>query len=433
MLTTKYVRDNVDAIRKSLEKRKSNYSLDKLLELDKEWRSAKAELQTLQEKRNKASIEISESKKKGADISGMVAALGDVKKGIEAREKTLPVLQEEIDKLLWNMPNVLHETVPYGESSEQNKTIRKWGEVTGKGSKGHEEILGKLDMLDVERAAKVAGARFYYLKGDMVLLEQSLIRFTLDMLAKKGYMIISPPYMVKKKYYKGVTALGDFEDALYRIGDPKEVEGKKDYERMDEELFLISTSEHPMAAMHAEETFSGSQLPLRYAGISMCFGREAGAHGKDTKGMFRVHQFYKVEQFIFSRQDDSWQYFDELLKNAEEVFQKLKLPYRVVEICTGDIGTVAARKNDIEVWMPSQKDYREVVSCSNCTDWQSIRLDIKYDEKGERKYAHTLNSTAVATTRTLVAIVENYSNDDGTITVPDALVPYMGKSVIGKQ
>ena len=236
MLTTKYVRDNADAIRKSLVKRKSAYPLDRLLELDREWRLAKMELQVLQERRNKASLAISEAKKKGSDISGMVSALGEVKKGLDGMEKKLPEMQLEIDKILWNMPNVLHDAVPYGESSEQNVTIKKWGTITKKSSKGHEEILTKLGMLDIERAAKVAGARFYYLKGDMVLLEQSLMRFALDSLSKKGYTIVSPPYMVKKKYYKGVTALGDFEDALYRIGDPKEVEAQKDYEKVEDEL-----------------------------------------------------------------------------------------------------------------------------------------------------------------------------------------------------
>jgi seryl-tRNA synthetase len=431
MLTTKYVRDHLDEIRASMKKRKSTYPLEELLKLDEDWRGLKTKLQELQTRRNKESLEISQLKKEKKDITEKVAGLAKVKDEIVRIEGELPNYEMRIDGLLWNMPNTLHDTVPYGESSEQNVTLRKWGDVPKKSAKGHEEILLSLGLIDIERAAKVSGARFYYLKGDMVLLEQSLIRFALDLLTKKGYTTISPPYMIKKKYYKGVTALGDFEDALYRIGDPKEVEAKKEYEKVDEDLFLISTSEHPMAAMHAEETFAGNQLPLRYAGVSMCFRREAGAHGKDTKGMFRVHQFYKVEQFIFSRQDDSWSYFDELIGNAEEVFQKLKLPYRVVEICTGDIGTVAARKNDIEAWMPSQQDYREVVSCSNCTDWQGIRLDIKYDDKGERKYVHTLNSTAVATTRALVAIVENYANDDGTITVPDVLVPYMGKKVIG--
>ncbi len=431
MITTRYVREHVDEIRQSLQKRKSDYPLDGLLKLDEEWRGLRTRLQELQARRNKESLDISKAKKAGEAIDERVAALGKVKSEIDAIEGELPSYEARIDEMLWNMPNVLHKSVPYGESGEQNVTIRTWGEVGRKSSGSHEEILARLGMLDVERAAKVAGARFYYLKGDLALMEQALVRFALDMLAKRGYTVVSPPYMIRKKYYRGVTALGDFEDALYRIGDPREVEGKRGYERVEDDLFLISTSEHAIAAMHAEETFSGGQLPLRYAGYSMCFRREAGAHGKDTKGMFRVHQFYKVEQFIFARQDDSWKYFDELLRNAEDIFQALKIPYRVVDICTGDIGTVAAKKNDIEAWMPSQGAYREVVSCSNCTDWQGLRLDIKYDDKGERRYVHTLNSTAVATTRALVAIVENYSNSDGSITVPDALVPYMGKDRIG--
>jgi seryl-tRNA synthetase len=333
--------------------------------------------------------------------------------------------------LLWNMPNVLHKTVPYGEDDTKNAEIRKWGETKKGIGKNHEDILTDLELIDIERAAKIAGARFFFMKGDLALLEQSLIRFSIDELVKKGYTLISPPLMLKKKYYGGVTALGDFEDMLYKIEDPKEVSNRKDYEHIDEEMFMIGTSEHPMAAMHAEETFSGERLPLKYVGLSPCFRREAGAHGKDTKGIFRVHQFYKVEQFIFSRQEDSWEYFDELVRNEEDLFQKLNIPYHVIDICTGDIGIVAAKKVDLEAWMPSQQSYREVTSASNCTDWQSIRLDIKYDEKGERKYVHTLNATAIATNRTLVAIVENYANPDGTITVPDALIPYMGKGKIG--
>lgn len=429
MITTKYVRDHLEEIRASLELRKSDYPLDKLLLLDQEWRSMKTRLQKLQAERNRESIEIAKLKKEGRDVSGNIAGLSKTKHEIEALDAEMPSYENRIDDLLWNMPNVLSSKVPYGESGEQNVTLREWGTAKKSGGAGHEDVLTKLELLDVERASKVAGARFYYLKGDMAMLEQSLIRFALDLLVKKGYTVVSPPYMLRKKYYRGVTALGDFQDALYRIGDPKEAEGTG-YEKTEDDLFLISTSEHAMAAMHAEETFSGADLPLRYAGVSMCFRREAGAHGKDTKGMFRVHQFFKVEQFIFSTQD-SWAYFDELMGNAEELFQKLAIPYRVVEICTGDIGVVAARKNDIEAWMPSQGCYREVVSCSNCTDWQGIRLDIKYDERGERRYVHTLNSTAVATTRALVAIVENYANADGTITVPEALVPYMGKERIG--
>ncbi len=429
MLTTKYIRDHADEIRKSLQKRRSDYPLDELMDLDTKARKTMTELQQLQAGRNKASLEISEKKKKGQNADAEISALKSVKERIEVLEKELPKGQERIDYLLWNMPNVLHESVPYGEDDSHNIVARTVGTIKKESSPNHEELLGKLGLIDIERAAKVAGARFYYLKGDLVLLEQSLLRFTLDLLAGKGYTAISPPYMVRKKFYRGATALGDFEELLYKVADPKEVEGKADYERMDDELFLISTSEHAIAAMHAGEIFSGSQLPLKYAGVSTCFRREAGAHGKDTKGIFRVHQFNKVEQFIFSRQEDSWKYFNEIMSNIEEVFQKLGLPYHILDMCTGDIGVVAAKKQDLEAWIPSQKAYREMGSCSNCTDWQSLRLDIKYDEKGERRYVHTLNSTA-ATTRALVAIAENYANDDGSITVPDVLVPYMGKDRI---
>jgi seryl-tRNA synthetase len=431
MLTTKYARDNLDAIRDSMKRRKSDYPLDELLELDEKYRAIKTKLQDLQAKRNKASLEISEMKKKSQDTAERIASLAGIKKEIEGMEKELPDYETEIDKLLWNMPNILHESVPYGEDATKNVEARKWGTPKTEVTKGHEEILTELNLIDIERAAKIAGARFFFLKGDLVLLEQSLIRFAVDELVKKGYMPMAPPLMLRRKYYRGVTALADFEDMLYRIGDPKEVENKKDYEKMSDELFLIGTSEHVMAAMHAEEVFSGNQLPLKYLAISPCFRREAGAHGKDTKGIFRVHQFYKVEQFIFCKQENSWKYFDEVVKNEEELFQKLNIPYHVLEICTGDIGTVAAKKVDLEAWMPSQQAYREVTSASNCTDWQSSRLDIKYDEKGVRKYAHTLNATAIATNRTIVAIVENYTNPDGTITIPEVLVPYMGKSKIG--
>jgi seryl-tRNA synthetase len=431
MITTKYVREHIDEIRLSLKNRGSKFPLDELLKLDEDWRKQLAKLQEMQSKRNKASFEISDAKKKGEKIDEKIGALAELKGQIEDMENEIAQYDEKINELLFSVPNVLDKSVPIGDPPAANKVLREWGTIKERsGAVSHEDILLKLKLLDVERAAKIAGARFFFLKGDLAMLEQALIRFSLDELVKKGYMVIAPPLMLRKKYYRGVTALGDFEDMLYKIGDPKEVENKKDYEKMNEELFMIGTSEHAIAAMHAEEIFSGSELPLKYVGISPCFRREAGAHGRDTKGIFRVHQFYKVEQFIFSKPEDSWTYFDELVKNEEELFQKLNIPYHVIDICTGDIGTVAAKKIDIEAWMPSQKAYREVTSASNCTDWQSLRLDIKYDEKGERKYVHTLNATAIATNRTLVAIVENYVNADGTITVPDVLVPYMGKSKI---
>ena len=238
--------------------------------------------------------------------------------------------------------------------------------------------------------------------------------------------------MLRKKYYKGVAPLGVFEDALYRISEANEASGLKDAEHLDDELFLISTAEHSLAAMHAEELFSGNALPLKYAGVSPSFRREAGSHGKDTKGIFRVHQFNKVEQFVYCRQEDEQKYFDELLANSEEFMQELKLPYRLVLLCSGDTGHQMTKTVDWEAYFPGQGDYRELGSCSSAGTWQSLRLDIKYDEKGERKYVYTLNSTAISIQRTLACIVENYLTEKGTIKIPDVLIPYMnGKKEIG--
>ena len=433
MITTKYVRDNIDSIKESLKRRHSSYPIEELISLDIEYRKMQTELQELQAKRNKASLNISEMKKKGVNADKDISELRMLKESMDSIEAKMPSYKGRIDELLWNMPNILHETVPFGADDSENVVIKAYGakkELLDR--KTHEEILLENGLLDLERAAKIAGSRFYYLKGDLVLLEQSLIRFAIDLLSKKGFIVVQPPFMLRKEFYKGVTALADFEDALYKVEDPKELSSKKEYEKLGDELFMISTSEHPLAAMYANELVEVNKLPIKLLGISQCFRREAGSHGKDTKGIFRVHHFYKIEQFIFSKADDSWKFFDELLENSEEIYQKLGLPYQVVNVCTGDIGSVAAKKYDIEGYMPMQQKFRELVSCSNCTDWQSLRLDIKYDEKGERKYVHTLNSTAIATERTLVAIIENYTDEKGTIHVPKALVPYMGKETLSK-
>jgi seryl-tRNA synthetase len=436
MLTTKYVRDNIVAIRASLKKRKSDYPIDKLLSLDEESRKLKTELQQLQALKNKGSLEIAAEAKNGKNDQGSgekikekSEELSKIKEKIAELEARLPSYEQEIEMLLWNLPNILHDSVPYGEDDSGNLEVKRVGNARKRRIPDHEEILAGMGLLDISQAAKVAGARFFYLKGDLALLEQALIHFAINELSKKGYTLIAPPLMMRKDYYKGVTALGDFEDALYKVEEDYESE-EKSMQKSGKGLFLISTSEHAIAAMHAETIFSPKDLPKRYIGISPSFRREAGSHGKDTKGIFRTHQFYKVEQFVFSKKEDSWNIINELLSNSEEFFQKLGLPYRVVNICTGDIGVVAAKKFDIEAYMPSQDTYREVVSCSNCTDWQSLRLDIRYDEGGERKYVHTLNSTAIATNRALVAIVENYYKDNGTIEVPEVLQEYMGKKLI---
>jgi seryl-tRNA synthetase len=280
--------------------------------------------------------------------------------------------------------------------------------------KNHGQLAADNNWADFERATKISGAGFYFLKGSLVLLDLALQRYALDQLEKKGFTPVIPPYMINRSSYEGVTDLGDFEKVMYKIdGD---------------DAYLIATSEHPIGAMYQDEIFEEKDLPLRLAGISPCFRREIGAHGLDTKGLFRVHQFTKVEQFVFCKPEDSWGIHEELLANAEELFLGLGLPYHVVNICTGDIGTVAAKKYDIEVWMPRENAYKEVVSCSNCTSYQAVRLNIRVRDKSDfesKEHIHTLNSTAVATSRVIRAILENNQQSNGAVEIPEVLRPYM--------
>ncbi len=432
MITTKYVRDHIDEIRQTLKNRNSNFPIDELLSLDEKWRVMRTEIQELQAQRNKSSIEISEAKKKGLDVKSRIAALGELKKKLDGMQAEITAYETKIDGMVWNVPNVLDSSVPIGMPPEANKVIKTWGTVKKKNGPNHADVLTKLGLLDEERAAKTAGARFFYLRGDLALLEQAVIRYAIDKMCKKGYTLISPPYMLKKKYYKGVAPLGVFEDALYRTSEAREAEAVNNFEHVDEELFMISTAEHSLAAMHAEETFSGNELPLKYVGFSPSFRREAGSHGKDTKGIFRVHQFNKIEQFVYCRREDEQKYFDEILANSEEFMQELNIPYRLVLLSSGDTGHQMSKTVDWEAYFPGQGDYRELGSCSTAREWQSVRLDIKYDEKGERRYVYTLNSTGISVQRTIACIVENYVTDKGTVAVPDVLVPYMGKTEIRK-
>ncbi len=278
----------------------------------------------------------------------------------------------------------------------------------------HIEIGERHHLIDIESAARVAGARFYYLQEDLVRLNYALIQYGLDFIKNKHYRLYQPPYFLHKNIIAGAVALSDFEDTIYKIES--------------EDLYLLPTAEHALLALHNDGIIELDQLPLRYAGVSPCFRKEAGAHGRDTKGIFRTHQFEKVEQFIFSTPEDSWKLHEELLNNAEEFWQSLRIHYRVVNVCTGDLGTVAAKKYDVEAWLPGQGKYREVVSCSNCTSYQAVRSKVRYREKtsAPTKYVHTLNSTLVATERAVVAILENKQRADGTIEIPGVLQHYMG-------
>jgi seryl-tRNA synthetase len=419
MLDIKLIRENPDLVKDNLQKRGDPANLQKLNDLlghDRKWREGLTKLNDLRHERKQITTEIAILKKKGKGAMEEIAKGKDVDAKITLLEKQVAEDQQTMHDLLMLLPNLLHESVPQGKDENDNVQTKTWGKIPKFTftPKGHIELGLELDVLDVERAGKIAGARFFYLKREGALLDLALRSFALEEMYKKNYVPIEPPFLMRRDAYEGVTALSDFEDVLYKVEN--------------EDLYLIATSEHPMAAMYMNETFKAEDLPLKLAGISTNFRKEAGAHGKDTRGIFRTHQFNKIEQFIFCKPEDSWKLHEELLSNAEDIVQKLGIPYRIVNVCTGDIGTVAAKKYDIEAWMPAQNGYREIISCSNCTDYQARRLNIKYREKeGEppKGFVHTLNSTALATGRTIVAILENYQQEDGSIIVPEALRKHM--------
>jgi seryl-tRNA synthetase len=420
MLDIKLIRENPQLVKENLAKRgnpENGKMLDELINVDREWRQNLTKLNDLRHERKLVTIEIAKLKKTGKDAAAEVEKAKSIDAEITTIEKQVTAQEEKTRDYLMRLPNLLHETVPFGKDENDNVQIKTWGNPPKFSfpPKNHIDLALNLDIVDVERAGKVAGSRFFFLKKQGVLLDMALMNFAMQEMTKKGYQPIEPPYLMRREPYEGVTALGDFADVLYKIEN--------------EDLYLIATSEHPMAAMYMNEVFKEEDLPLKLAGISACFRKEAGAHGKDTRGIFRTHQFNKIEQFIFCTPEQSWQLHEELLQNAEDLVQKLGLPYRVVNVCTGDIGTVAAKKYDIEAWMPAQNAYREIVSCSSCTDYQARRLNIRYREKEgapTKGFVHTLNSTAIATGRTIVALLENGQREDGAIAVPEALRKYMG-------
>ncbi len=419
MLDIRFIRDNIDLIRDNLKLRRDTEKLkefDHLLNLDERTRALKRDIQDLRTQRNKLSREIGELKKAGQDDSKLVKRVNAVNARILAVETETAENELEIKRIQMSIPNILHESVPYGVDEEDNEVVKEWG---GKPEfsfevQSHVDLLETLDIGDIPRAARLAGSRFYYLKNELVLLDIAMQQMALEMLIKRGYSPVYPPFMMRREPYEGVTDLADFENVMYKI------EG--------EDLYLIATSEHPMAGMYMGEIFEPTDLPLKLAGVSACFRKEAGSHGKDTKGIFRVHQFNKVEQFVFSLPEDSWGIHEELIKNEEDFVQALKLPYRIVNACTGEIGIVAAKKYDLEFWFPGQQKYREGGSCSNCTAYQATRLNMKYRlKKGgtEKAFLHTLNSTMMANPRTMVAIIENYQREDGSVEIPKALHKYL--------
>ena len=412
-----------------LSARGSAYDLDALIGADAARVEAIGRAGALKRRRNELAAAISRAKKAGgaeggAEAAALIGQMRDVSAAIDEAGRREKESEAEYDRLARSMPNVLHESVPAGPDDSANVEVRRWGGSGGAGAGAGEGVRDHVDLavsrglVDLERAAKAAGARFYYLKGDLVRLNHALISHALDMLGARGYEPVQPPYMLNRRSMDGAVIADDFEDVIYKIdGD---------------DLYLIGTSEHAMAAMHAGEILGGKSLPIRYAGVSPCFRREAGAHGRDQKGIFRVHQFDKVEQFVFARPEDSWAEHERMLSAAEEYYRSLGLPHRVMLLSSGDMGKVSAKTYDIEAWMASQGAYREVVSCSNCLDYQARRLAVRYRDSPDAptELVHTLNSTVVATTRTMVAIIENFQTGDGRIEVPRALRGAMGKDYI---
>lgn len=431
----KAVRENPEILYQSQKRRGLDTEVvNRAVELDRKWREKLKEVNLLRKKRNELARRVKEAK--GGERERIIAEAKKVSEEVKAADEELKKIERDLEKVLLSIPNIIHESVPVGKDDTENVPIKYWGkarvyfedvdgfvemtsgmaeyEPTDVKPVGHADAVEIFGWADLERAAKVAGSRFYYLLNDLVWLDFALTMYALEYLRKNGFIIVSPPYMMRKEAYSGVTAFSDFEEVIYKVED--------------EDLYLIATSEHPIAAMHMNEVLEEDELPLLYAGVSPCFRKEAGAHGKDTKGIFRVHQFNKVEQFVFCLPEESWEWHERLLENVERLWQGLGIPYRIVNICTGDLGIVAAKKYDLEAWMPAQGRYREMVSCSNCTDWQSYRLNIRFAEergKPSKGFVHTLNSTAIATTRAITAIIENFQTEDGRVEIPKVLRKYL--------
>ena len=416
MLPMSLFRTNPEAIRADADKRGITHdSIDAVIRLDGEWKQALHEMEMARRERNTAARGIAEAKKAGDKEAAdkILAEVADLGQRIDALDERANGLASERDSLRMRIPNLLHEAVPVGDDEGGNTQHSMHGKKPEFDfePRMHNELIEMNKWVELERAAKIAGSRFYFLKGDLARLELALQTYAVDFLTNRGFTFVQPPVMMNRAAYEGVTDLADFETVMYGVEPDK--------------LYMIATSEHPLTAMYMDEVIEPSLLPIKIVGVSPCFRREVGAHGLSDKGIWRVHQFTKVEQIVISHPDDSWDHHEELLKNCLDLWDALELHYEVVNICTGDMGTVAARKYDLEAWLPGADAYKEIVSCSNCTDYQANRLRMRYRTADGNEAVHTLNSTAVATSRALVAIMEQNQMADGRVEIPIALQPLM--------
>ena len=415
MLDLKFMRENKELIEEMLKNRNSDLTLDEFAKLDEERRVILSEVEALKNKRNTESQEIARLKKAKEDATALIKEMGEVSAKIKELDEKLASVDEKIKYIQMTIPNKYHETTPIGKDEDENVEIRRWGtprEFTFE-PKPHWEIGEKLGVLDFERGSKLSGSRFVLYRGLGARLERALINFMLDMhVDEQGYTEHITPFLVNREICEGTGQLPKFEEDMYRT---------------DNDMFLISTSEITMTNIHRKEILDEKDLPKYYTAYSPCFRKEAGSYGKDVKGIIRVHQFNKVEMVKLATPETSYDELEKMVVNAEEILQRLGLPYRVISLCTGDIGFSAAKTYDLEVWLPSQNKYREISSCSNCEDFQARRMGLKYRPNGSNKseFVHTLNGSGLAVGRTLVAIMENYQQEDGSFLIPEALVPYM--------
>ncbi len=424
MLDMKFVRDHLDEVRQMLKNRCNPLSLDGFVDLDKRRRELLQETETLKSERNAVSKEISQMKKNKEDATQRIADMRAVGEKISALDSELKDVEAKLRDILLHIPNMPREDVPIGKDDTENPEVRKWGEPRKFDfePKAHWDIGTDLDILDADRAAKVAAARFTFYKGLGARLERACIAFMMDLHANKhGYTEMLAPYIVNKDSMIGTGQLPKFAEDMYKL------------EGMD--YYLVPTAEVPMTNYHRDEILDGEKLPEYYSCYTACFRAEAGSAGRDTRGLIRQHQFNKVEMIKFCTPETSWHELDTMVEAAEDVLETLGLPYHVVKLCTGDMSFTSATTYDLEVWFPSQHKYREISSCSNCTDYQARRANIKFRRtKGAKpEFVHTLNGSGLAVGRTVAAILENYQQADGSVVIPDALVPYMGGVTVIKK
>jgi seryl-tRNA synthetase len=418
MLDLKLIREDPDGVRAALARRGGSFPIDELLEVDVRRRAAQARLDELRAERKKGEKLVVSMK--GDEKEQLLARLKSLSNEVAALEQESGSSASDLNRLLLEIPNIPHESVPEGASDDDNVELYRVGDIPEFSfePKDHLDIGEALGIIDVERGARTSGSRFGYLKGAGAILWLGLMRYVLDVIANEGFTVVVPPVLVRREAMEGTGFFPTDEQQIYKTAD--------------DDLYLVGTSEVPLAALHMGEVLDADALPLRYTGVSSCFRREAGAHGRDTRGIFRLHQFEKVEMFSFVRAGTSWEEHERLVAIEESIVRALELPYRAVNVCTGELGAPAAKKIDLEAWFPGQQRYREVTSCSNTTDYQARRLNCRIRTERGPEFVHTLNGTAATSSRHVAAILENHQQEDGSVRIPKALVPFTGFDIIAR-